>query len=109
MLHVDFHYEDKTHLIEGLPDFIDRDPITGVVNSYQPALDVAKRFTRQVDSLNASLTYAMDNGLEFTVWGRNILNDWRIEMIFDSPAQIGSITGYPNQPRTYGLAARYRF
>jgi hypothetical protein len=32
-----------------------------------------------------------------------------IRQIFDSPAQIGSISGYPNQPRTYGASVRYRF
>jgi len=109
LLHVDFHYEDKTQQVEGLPAFIVQDPITGEVLDYQPALDAAAQFSREIENLNASLTYAMDSGLEFTVWGRNLLNDRHIEMIFDSPAQIGSISGYPNQPRTYGVAARYRW
>ena len=109
LMHVDFHCEDKTQVIEGLPAFIDQDPVTGVVNSFQPALDAAAQFTREIESLNASLTYAMDNGLELTVWGRNLLNDRVIEQIFDSPAQVGSITGYPSAPRTYGVAARFRF
>ena len=32
-------------------------------------------FTREVNDLNASLTYAMANGLELSVWGRNLLDD----------------------------------
>jgi len=109
LVHVDFHYEDETQTIEGLPAFIDRDPITGVVNSFQPVLDAAKPFTREIESLNASVTYAMGNGLELTIWGRNLLDDRYIEQVFDTPAQIGSITGYPNAPRTFGVGARYRF
>lgn len=109
LLHADFHYEDRTQLIEGLAAFIQRNPLSGQVISYQPALDVAKDFTRQIEDLNASLTWAMNNGIELTVWGRNLLNDRIIEQIFDSPAQIGSVTSYPNEPRTYGVSARFRW
>jgi iron complex outermembrane recepter protein len=43
------------------------------------------------------------------VWGRNLLDDRDLTAIFDSVAQDESISGYPNQPRTYGIAARFRF
>ena len=75
----------------------------------KPGLDAAKQFTRQVDELEASLTYAMDNGLELTVWGRNLTNDRYISTVFDSPAQKFSVSGYTNQPRTFGGSVRYRF
>ena len=29
--------------------------------------------------------------------------------IFDPPAQSGSISGYPSEPRTYGLSARFKW
>lgn len=109
LFHVDFHYEDETQLIEGLPAFIQTNPITGEVISFQPALDAAAQFTREIENLNASITYAMENGLQFSVWGRNLLDDRHIEQIFDSPAQIGSITGYPNIPRTYGASVRFKW
>ena len=51
----------------------------------------------------------MSNGFEVTAWGRNLFNDRYINQIFDSTAQAGSISGYINQPRTYGVSARYRF
>jgi iron complex outermembrane recepter protein len=51
----------------------------------------------------------MRNGLELSAWGRNVLDDRYLSLIFDSPAQTGSISGYPNQPRTYGVSARYRW
>ena len=109
ILHADYLYESKTQDIEGLPAFIVKDPVTGGIIDYQPGLDAAREFTRQVDDLNASLTYAMDSGLEFTVWGRNLLNDRYVTQVFDSPAQTGSVSGYVNARRTYGAAIRFRW
>jgi outer membrane receptor protein involved in Fe transport len=109
ILHADFHYESRTRQIEGLPAFIVKDSLSGDVVDYQPGIDAARPFTRQVDELNASLTYAMHNGLELTVWGRNILDDRYVTMIFDSPGQVGAVSGYINQPRTYGVSARFRW
>ena len=51
----------------------------------------------------------MQMGLELSVWGRNLLDDRNITGIFDSTAQDGSISGYTNQPRTYGVSARFKF
>ena len=51
----------------------------------------------------------MNNGLELTMWGRNINNNRYINTIFDSPAQIGSVSAYTNQPRTWGGSVRYRW
>lgn len=106
-----YHYESETQVVEGLPGFIQRNPVTGAVlpGGYQPGLDAARPFTREVDELDASLTYALSNGLELSVWGRNLLDDRFISTIFDSPAQNGSVSAYPNGPRTYGVAARFRW
>ncbi|MGC4090181.1 MAG: TonB-dependent receptor [Polyangiaceae bacterium] len=77
--------------------------------NYQPGLDAARPFKREVNELNASLTYAMANGLELSVWGRNLLNNRYLNVIFDLVAQSGSISAYVNQPRTYGVSARFRW
>ena len=108
LFHVDFHHESKVQVIEGLPAFAVTNPATGVVN-FQPALDAAKPFTREVNELNASLSYAMSNGLELTVWARNLTDDRYINTIFDSPAQAGSVSAYTNQPRTWGGSVRFRW
>ncbi len=102
----DFHHESKVQIVEGLPNFV---TTTNGVRNNQAGLDAAKPFTRQVNELNSSLTYAMQNGLELTVWGRNITDNRYISTIFDSPAQQFSVSGYPNQPRTFGGSVRYRF
>ena len=111
IFHGDFHHELKVQVIEGLPAFIAKDPITQAVlpGGFQPGLDAAKPFTREVSEFNASLTYAMNNGLELTLWGRNLNNNRYINTIFDSPAQIGSVSAYTNQPRTWGGSVRYRW
>ncbi len=109
ILRADYHYESSFKLVEGLPNLVVKNPITGEVISTAPAIAAATEFKQNVHDLNASITYAMEMGLEFTIWGRNLLDDRMIRQIFDSPAQIGSISGYPNQPRTYGVAVRYRF
>jgi outer membrane receptor protein involved in Fe transport len=49
------------------------------------------------------------NGLTVTAWGRNLLDQQYLTAIFGAVAQAGSVSGYPNQPRTYGLSALYRF
>jgi outer membrane receptor protein involved in Fe transport len=109
ILHADYNYESDVQNIEGLPAFIVRDPISGEVLDFQPGLDAARPFTRQVDDLNASITYAMSMGLEVSVWGRNLLGDRYIGQIFDSPIQVGAISGYVSPRRTYGLSARFRW
>jgi len=101
ILRGDFHYESPTQLQEGLPAFL--------AFGAQAAKAAAQPFRAEVNEVNASITWAMPNGLELTAWGRNILNDRWLLNIFDSPAQPYSISGYTNQPRTWGGAVRYRF
>jgi outer membrane receptor protein involved in Fe transport len=109
ILYGNFHYESQVQTVEGLPGFIQKDPITGQVINYQVGLDAARPFRREVNQLNSSLTYAMHNGLELSVWGRNLLDDRGLSVIFDSVAQAGSISAYTTQPRTYGVSARFRW
>lgn len=108
LFHADFHHESKIYVVEGLPGFFVTNPATGAVD-VGPGLAEARNYNREVNELNASLTWAMKNGLELTAWGRNITNDRYINTVFDSPAQAGSVSGYTNQPRTYGVSARFRW
>ena len=103
----DFHYEEDVQDARGLPEFATTNP-NGTRN-FAPALAAARPFRREVNNLNASLTYAMDMGLELSVWGRNLLDDRYLSGVFDSVAQSQSVSGYTNQPRTYGVSARFRF
>ncbi|RVQ69412.1 TonB-dependent receptor [Croceicoccus ponticola] len=97
----DYHYESDVAPVEGLPGFIEF--------GQDAAIAAAQQFTREVNDVNASLAYIMNNGFQVSVWGRNLLNDRYLLSIFDTPIQPLSISGYPSQPRTYGVTARYKF
>ena len=94
-------------IVDGLVNFIDRSNPTAP--NFQPAIDAARQFTREVNNVNASITYALQNGLEFTLWGRNLLDDRFLGSVFPSVTQGQAISGYLNLPRTYGGLIRYRF
>lgn len=66
-------------------------------------------YSREVNEVNASAGFEKDNGLSVAVWARNLFDEQRITTAFPSVAQAGSISGYPNQPRTYGVTLRKRF
>ncbi|MFY7834673.1 MAG: TonB-dependent receptor [Novosphingobium sp.] len=101
ILRGDFHYESPVQIAEGMPGFLE--------GGTQVAIAAARPYRREVNELNASLSWVMPMGLELTVWGRNLTDARYLLQIFDTPAQPGSISGYTSQPRTYGVAARYRF
>lgn len=92
--HVDYAYESPVQIVEGLGGF--------------PA-SVAQNLKREVNSLNASFTIRLTNGLDVGVWGRNLTNAQYLTTIFPAVAQAGSVSGYPSQPRTYGGTVRFKF
>ncbi len=108
ILNTSLYLESPVQIANGLPGFVVRDANGNIVDT-TAAFDVARPFRRQVDELSASATYAFAMGLELSVWGRNLTDDRYITTIFDSVAQSGSISGYPNQPRTYGAAVKFKF
>jgi outer membrane receptor protein involved in Fe transport len=63
---------------------------------------------REVKTVNASLGVSRD-GWEAQIWGRNLTDDDYLISAFPSVAQFGSYSGYPSQPRTYGVTLRKRF
>jgi len=96
---VSYLYQSDTQLVEGLPGFRD----------LGQAVTAAQPFRRELNDLTASLGWEMDNGISLEVWGRNLLNDRNIETIFDSVAQPHAVSGYPNDPRTYGVTGRFKW
>ena len=76
-------------------------------SSYQIATGLP--FKADIESLNASIAFAVRKGLEFSVWGRNLTEPKYNPVIFPSVAQSGSLSGYPSPPKTYGVSARAKF
>jgi outer membrane receptor protein involved in Fe transport len=85
IFHVDFSHLSSFQIAQGLP------------------------FKASPETLNASITLAMKNGLELTAWGRNLTEPKFNSVIFPGVAQSGTLSGYPSPPKTYGVAARFRF
>jgi outer membrane receptor protein involved in Fe transport len=65
--------------------------------------------SRKVNMINASAGVTFGNGVQLNLWGRNLTGDEYLLSAFPSVAQTGSISGYPSQPRTYGLTVKYNF
>lgn len=107
IFNVGYLYASETQIIQGLPGFIVRN--ADGTRNFQPGFDAAAPFTREVNQLSASITYALENGIAVQFWGRNLLDDRYLTTIFDSVAQQGSISGYTNAPRTYGVSLRYKW
>jgi outer membrane receptor protein involved in Fe transport len=102
---VDYYHESNTQIVDGLPGFINR----SLADPFAPAREIARQFRREVNLVNASLTFEMANGLEIGGYVRNLFDDRYITTIFDGVAQAGTISGYPNEPRTYGAIVRFEF
>lgn len=66
-------------------------------------------YYREVNSIDASAALEMNNGLQFSLWGRNLGNSRYLTTIFPSVGQDGSISGFPSLPRTYGASVKYKF
>jgi outer membrane receptor protein involved in Fe transport len=93
---LDYQHESNVDINNGLPTF-------------NAALGNTQIFRREVNNVNGAMTLALENGLEFGIWARNLLNEDWILTVFDGVAQAGTVSGYPNQPRTYGGLVRFRF
>jgi outer membrane receptor protein involved in Fe transport len=93
---LDYSHESNTAINNGLPTF-------------NAALGNTRIFNREVNLVNASMIFQLDNGLEIGAWARNLLDDQYIITVFDGVAQSGTVSGYPSQPRTYGGLVRFKF
>lgn len=63
---------------------------------------------RKVSSVNMSVGFSLESW-DVLVYGRNLTDDEYLIQSFPSVAQQFSVSGYPNQPRTYGLTIRKNF
>lgn len=82
----DWQYESKTQVV---------DNIAGVY--------------REVSMFNAALGFEWENGLSVNLWGRNLFNDEFYLSAFPGVIQSGTVNGYANSPRMYGVTVGYKF
>ncbi|GIU67282.1 TonB-dependent receptor [Candidatus Phycosocius spiralis] len=89
----DVYYQDKTQILDGL----------------EGSRAAAIPYTNEINTWNGGIIYSLNNGWELTAWGRNLNNDRYLTTIFPSVAQADSVSGYPSQPRTFGVSAKYNW
>ena len=88
-IRAEYYYESDVQVISNVPS------------------DIA---SREVGTINASFGLRWLNGFEAMLWGRNLNNDEYLQSAFPTTVQPpGNYSGYPNQPRTYGLTLSYFF
>ncbi len=87
-MRADYLYEDEVQVVDNIANTI---------------------ASREVGLLNASVRLIYEDQYEITLWGRNLADDQYLLSAFPSVAQAGSVSGYPNQPRTYGVTFRAYF
>ncbi len=88
----EYYFEDEVQVISNVP---------------------ANVASREVSMVNASIGLRWDNGFEAMLWGRNLTDDEYLQSAFPTTFQNLAVpfsySGYPNQPRTYGLTLRMYF
>jgi len=87
-LRFEYLYESPVQVVENIPEAIAE---------------------REVSSLNASFGVSTDSGWDFMLWGRNLTDDEFLLSAAPGVFQLGSFSGYPNPPRTYGITVRKNF
>ena len=95
----DYDYEDNTLVSQ-------HEQVTTVCTAVPPTNTFDTY--RKVSSLNMSVGFSLSSW-DVMVWGRNLTDDDYIVQTFPSVAQQFSVSGYTNQPRTYGLTVRKNF
>ncbi len=62
-----------------------------------------------INEVNASLGISTPYKFDIQLWVRNLTNDNYLLSAFQTVIQSGSFSGYPNEPRTYGVTLRKTF
>ena len=65
--------------------------------------------TFSLNTVNASLGFSTPYKLDVQLWVRNLTQDKYLLSAFQTVIQSGSFSGYPNEPRTYGVTLRKAF
>ena len=84
----EYLFEDEVQITEGVP------------------ADIA---SRGVNVVNASTGMTFNDRYDVLLWGRNLTDDDYMISAFPSVFQADSFSGYPSQPRTYGITLSARF
>lgn len=78
---------------------------------YESSTRVKREFDyrRQINNLGASVGLSVTDNLSVQLWGRNLTDDKYFGSVFGPAIQNNTISGFLNQPRTYGASVIYDF
>ncbi|MCF6328340.1 MAG: TonB-dependent receptor [Henriciella sp.] len=82
---------------------------SGTAYFNDPALQALIGIEREINLVNASIGITTENDIRVSLWGRNLFDEEFVSTAFPSVVQNGSLSGYPNPPRTYGVTVRKEF
>ncbi len=69
-------------------------------------LDIAPN---EINTINLSTGVVLSNGVRMTLWARNLNDDFYLLNAFPTTVIPGSISGFRNEPRSFGLTVRKDF
>jgi len=95
----DFYYEDEVQVTDNVPFG------NVVIGGEEVFVDGA----RETKNLNLAAGLNMPNGLNFSLWARNVTDNATLSSSFPGIAQTATFNGYRNEPRTYGVSIGYDF
>ncbi len=93
--------EGYSAFVRGEYDFASKTQLTDTVP--------ANLNTFSLNTVNASLGVSTPYKLDVQLWVRNLTQDKYLLSAFQTVIQSGSFSGYPNEPRTYGVTLRKAF
>lgn len=93
--------EGYSAFLRGEYDFASKTQLTDTVP--------ANLNTFSLNTVNASLGFSTPYKLDVQLWVRNLTQDKYLLSAFQTVIQSGSFSGYPNEPRTYGVTLRKAF
>lgn len=65
--------------------------------------------SREVNTFNGSMGVTFNNGVGVSIWARNLFNDEYFLTAFPGVIQFGTVNGYVNTPRLWGVSLTYDF
>jgi outer membrane receptor protein involved in Fe transport len=85
-IRADYQYEDEIQVVDNIPTVL-----------------------RDTSFVNIAMGISLESGLDIRFWGRNIFDHETLTSAFPGVVQAGTVSSYPNQPRTYGVSLRKNF
>jgi iron complex outermembrane receptor protein len=100
-LHVDYSYISSRYFDSATAADAAQEPVVAIENEASKI--------KAYGLLNGTMTFTFRDGLEFSIWGKNLTNRPWYTNVFNSYTGLGATTQFQGAPRTYGGTAAIHF